>query len=46
MPLHGTYNAYAEKNGMYKIGKEQWIDENDADNVVLSATHTTNKLSK
>ena len=34
MPLHGTYNVYTEENGMYEIGKGQWIDENDVDSVI------------
>lgn len=48
MTLHGTYNVYAEDNGMYEIGKDQWIDEDDADSVVQSNSNTTktNQSSK
>ncbi|RMC23848.1 MULTISPECIES: CAP domain-containing protein [unclassified Lactobacillus] len=34
IPLHGTYNVYAEENDMYEIGKDQWVNEIDTDSVV------------
>jgi uncharacterized protein YkwD len=43
IPLHGTYNVYAEENDMYEIGKDQWVNEDDTDSVARSTNNTSNK---
>ncbi|RMC47614.1 SLAP domain-containing protein [Lactobacillus sp. ESL0228] len=42
IPLHGTYNVYAEENDMYEIGKDQWVNEIDTDSIVQSTNSTSN----
>lgn len=41
IPLHGTFNVYAEENDMYEIGKDQWVNEDDTGEVVQSTNNTS-----
>lgn len=40
--LNGTYNVYAKDNGMYEIGKDQWIHSDIAE-VVSTSSNKTNQ---
>lgn len=42
MVLDGTYNVYAEDNGMYEIGNGQWIHSNIAE-VISNGSSQTNQ---
>lgn len=41
MVLDGTYNVYAEDNGMYEIGNGQWIKSSIAEVISNSSSQTT-----
>lgn len=41
MALDGTYNVYAEDNGMYEIGNGQWIHSDIAEVISNSSSQTT-----